>query len=112
MFKVNTELVNDVYVLHFKGKADSTALNELQNVIDTIMGEERTKVIADMKALEYINSVSIRLLLVLYKYISEENGQLIICEMNSVISKVFEISGLDQILNIKQDYKESLNELL
>jgi len=112
MFKVNTEIINDVFVLHFKGKADTTALNELQNVIDTIMGEQRTKVIANMKSLEYINSISIRLLLVLYKYINEENGKLIVCETNNVINKVFEISGLNQILNIKKDYKESLNELL
>ncbi len=112
MFTITREAINDVIIIRMNGKTDTDSVRTMQDAIDEIIGGQVLKVIIDMRNLEYLNSVTIRLLLVIYKYLSEENGELIFCGLNKVINNVFEIAGLKQIFTIEEDCKSSLNKLI
>ena len=58
--------------------------------------------------MDYISSAGLRLVLVVAKRLKQDNGQLLLCGMQSHIREVFDISGFLAILNVADTRSEAL----
>ena len=79
---------------------DTTTAPDFENEIMDEMGKFDS-LILDFKNLEYISSAGLRVLIVVAKKLKPEGIPFSIINVNSAISEVFTMSGLDKILDIR-----------
>ena len=92
---MSAEEVGVVTVLRFEGNLDTNTAPEAQERIDQLLSDGVRKLLVDFKALDYISSAGLRVLLATAKRMSAEGGGFRICHPNEMVREVFEISGFD-----------------
>ena len=81
------------------GRLDTTTAPELEAELKaSLSGVE--KLALDFKALEYVSSAGLRVLLSAQKIMNKQ-GDMVIRNVNETISEVFEITGFSDILTIE-----------
>jgi anti-anti-sigma factor len=63
----------------------------------------------NFERLSYINSIGLRVILVVSKQLNRSDGQLCICSLNEPVREVFDITGFSTILNVVDTEPEALN---
>ncbi len=61
-----------------------------------------------LEHLSFISSVGLRVLLVAAKQLQHVQGEVRVCNPNAVVMKVFDISGLNMIIQIAMTENEAL----
>ena len=82
-----------------EGRVDTTTAPELEKSLKEDM-EGCTELILDFKAVEYISSAGLRVLLSAQKIMSKQ-GEMTLINVNSDIMEIFEVIGFSDILTIK-----------
>ena len=90
----------EALTIELTGRLDTVTSTELADAVaqETIT---ETLIVIDFKALEYISSAGLRVLLALKKQFSEENKEMEIHNVNDVIMEVFKVTGFINILTVK-----------
>ena len=86
-------------VVGVRGRADAESADELESALRAAM-KTHTKVAADLGGLDYISSAGLRALIQAARAAQEKGVDLAICSPTASVKKVFDMSGLHQILNI------------
>ena len=81
------------------GRLDTTTAPKLEAELKQSIGDS-TKLIFDFEKLEYLSSAGLRVLLAAQKVMNKQ-GEMIIRNVNEVISEVFEVTGFSDILTIE-----------
>jgi anti-anti-sigma factor len=105
---IGVEEVGSVNVLRFEGNLDTNTAPEAQDRFDQLIGEGAKKLLVDFKALDYISSAGLRVLLATAKRLGAEGGSLRICNLNDTVREVFEISGFSTIFSVFDTESEAL----
>lgn len=82
-----------------EGRLDTMTSPELEERLEPEF-EETEMLIFDLQKLEYISSAGLRVLLSALK-VMQEQGEMVIRNVNSVVMDVFEVTGFIDILNIE-----------
>lgn len=82
-----------------EGRLDTTTAPKLEAELKQSLGDS-TKLIFDFEKLEYLSSAGLRVLLAAQKVMNKQ-GEMIIRNVNEVISEVFEVTGFSDILTIE-----------
>ncbi len=82
-----------------EGRVDTTTAPELEKSLKEDM-EGCTELVLDFKAVEYISSAGLRVLLSAQKIMSKQ-GEMTLINVNSDIMEIFEVTGFSDILTIK-----------
>ncbi len=95
---INKELEKTKLTIRLEGRLDTTTSpaleTELKQSLDGI-----TELILDFEKLEYISSAGLRILLSVQKVMNKQ-GNMIVKNVNEVISEVFEVTGFSDILTV------------
>ena len=84
--------------LKVSGRLDTMTAPELENVIkENLNGAE--KLVLDFKALEYISSAGLRVVLGARKAMG--NGAFSVCNLCSDVREIFDITGFSDIITIE-----------
>ena len=82
-----------------EGRLDTTTAPQLEDKLkDSLDGV--TKLVFDLKALDYISSAGLRVLLSAQK-IMKKQGDMTIRNANEAVNEIFEVTGFSEILNIE-----------
>ena len=89
---IKVEVINDITVIELNGDLDSSSAREVQ---DQILAESRphSKILLDMSRVQYMSSAGLRLLLLLYRRIREQVGQVAIVGMTEDVKDIMKITG-------------------
>jgi len=93
------------------GEVDASSSIELDNAIAEAVNSGQKKFLVDCSALEYISSAGLGVFMSHIEDFKKENINLILYGLNEKVHNVFEILGLDQLLQIektKEDAKQKL----
>lgn len=85
--------------LKLEGRLDTTTAPQLEREIEKSL-IEITTLILDMEGLEYLSSAGLRVILMLQKKMNQQ-GTMVVKNVNETIMEVFEITGFVDILNIQ-----------
>ena len=88
----------ELITLEIAGRVDTTTSPNLEAVIKEI-SEDIKELVFNMSEVEYISSAGIRVLLGAYKKMSANQGLMRIEKPNEIVREVFEMTGLEQMLN-------------
>ncbi len=99
MLNINKTINNTTAVFTLEGRLDTSTApeleKELKNSLDGI-----TTLTLDMKALDYISSAGLRVLLFAQKTMNKQ-GNMTIRNANQTIMEIFEVTGFSDILTIE-----------
>ncbi|MCM1046249.1 MAG: STAS domain-containing protein [Candidatus Gastranaerophilales bacterium] len=98
--KIESEKKERSLVLKLSGRLETTTAPELQKVVDNEL-EGIEEVVIDMEQLAYVSSAGLRVLLAASKKMTAKQGSLIVCHVGEDIMDVFEITGFNEILDIR-----------
>lgn len=97
--KVETLRNGTELTMRLTGSLDTMTAPQLEGKLkQELPGVE--KLLLDFAALEYLSSAGLRVLLAAHKVMNKQ-GQMIVRNVNNVISEVFEITGFSDILTIE-----------
>jgi anti-sigma B factor antagonist len=100
MIQVTEQSQSGWCVLGVTGRADAEAAEELEARLRGAVGSH-SKVAADFSALDYISSAGIRAVLQAARAAQAGQVEFAVCAPSAPVRKVFDMSGLDQILTIR-----------
>jgi anti-anti-sigma factor len=100
MIQVTEETRGGWRIVGVRGRLDAESADELEHVLHTAIWTHG-KVAADFAALDYISSAGLRAIVQAARAAQGRSVEFTICSLNSSVRKVFDISGLHQILRVE-----------
>ncbi len=89
----------DKLTLTLEGRLDTTTTPQLEEELKSVLNDVKTLVF-DFGSLEYLSSAGLRVLLATQKQMNQQ-GSMIITNVNDTIMEVFEVTGFVDILTIQ-----------
>ena len=106
--KVREEREGDVVVLEPEGRVDSTTAPVLGERLTTVLSGRDTRLVLDLKSLEYISSAGFRMLLLAARRAEATGGRLVLCGVMGKVRQLFELAGFLDLLPLYTSREESL----
>ncbi|MBZ4682700.1 MAG: anti-sigma factor antagonist [Fusobacteriaceae bacterium] len=107
-FEILEEKIGDTIILRVKGELDALVAPQLKDKLIKLTENGVKKIIIDFKELVHINSLAMGILRGRLKEIRENDGDLKLINLNSHISTIFEMVGLDELFDIYDNENEAL----
>ncbi|KEO73087.1 STAS domain-containing protein [Anditalea andensis] len=110
MLQIDIREENGHVILVLTGEVDASNSVDLDNAIQGLI-QPKKKIIMDGSALEYISSAGLGVFMSYLEEFETNEIQFVIIGLNSKVFNVFHILGLDQLITIKTNKEEALQEL-
>ncbi|MHA7811954.1 MAG: STAS domain-containing protein [Phycisphaerales bacterium] len=98
-----------VVVLAPTSDIDMSRSPELRSVLRQEMGGDTHKVVIDLEEVEYMDSSGLATLVEAMRNASGSNSKLVICNMGTKVSAIFEIARLDSFFSIVSSRDEAIS---
>jgi anti-sigma B factor antagonist len=111
-FDIATEKLEDgVYVIGLSGEVDLYTAPEFKQELIDAVAEGARHVVVDLSQTTFIDSTTLGVLVGGIRRLREKDGDLSLVCKDRNISKIFEITGLDQVFPISNSRDEALKRL-
>lgn len=87
-------------VVSVRGRADAESAEQLETALRTAV-EQNDRVAADLSRLDYVSSAGLRAFIQTARAAQTRRGEFAICSPIPSVKRVFDMSGLHQILKIQ-----------
>ncbi len=98
--QITTNISNHNLIISLSGRLDTITSPQLEEEINRNSFDEIETVTLNMRALEYISSAGLRVVLKLHKKMTAQGGQLKLINVNDMIMEIFTMTGMDCFLEI------------
>ncbi len=109
MQDIQTENKDGFVIVHLKGRIDATNSGQVHEKIMHEIKKGCGNMIVNFSEVNYISSAGLRVVIYASKSLAKSSGSFSICSLNDNLRKIFEISGLVDLLSIHDDLESSLN---
>jgi len=107
--KLSYEVLEGNNVLKVDGNVIFENSNQVKEEAKEIIKEKEIyNLIVDLSSASYLDSSGIGVILSLFKFMRDNNGKLIIANPNEKVKRVFEVTKLNQILDIYNDINKAI----
>ncbi len=93
------------------GEVDASSSIELDNAISEAVNSSQSKFLVDCTSLDYISSAGLGVFMSHIEDFKRKGITLILFGLNEKVENVFEILGLDQLLEMRKTKEEAKNSL-
>ena len=90
--------IDDNLVITLEGRLDSTNSQELMDTISNSL-QGVTDLVIDLEKLEYMSSAGLRVMLSAQKTMNKQ-GSMIVRNASELVRSVFDITGMDSVINM------------
>ena len=97
MLKITTEKNDKTLLYKLDGELDLITSKDLSEAIKV---DECDEMVIDCGNLAYLTSAGIRVLMAADRDMSAKGGSMTVLNINEAVKEVFELTGVDKILNI------------
>ncbi len=108
---VSTEHNDSAVIMCPAGRIDGNTVSILEGALQEQYDAGYNILVFDFKELNYISSAGLRVLLLTARRSQQSGGKVIFCGLAENISQIFQISGFNDILNVKSSRAEALADL-
>jgi len=110
MLQIDKIEENEHVILVLTGEVDASNSVDLDNAIQELVGSNK-KILLDGSSLDYISSAGLGVFMSYLEEFESNDIQFVIFGLNTKVYNVFHILGLDQLITIKTNKEEALQEL-
>ncbi|MDZ7263081.1 MAG: STAS domain-containing protein [candidate division KSB1 bacterium] len=107
-FEVTKKDHDDIVVLYIKGYLDAHTAPVLENQLQSLIEEQRYKIVVNFKDLAYISSAGLGVFMGFIENIREHQGDIKLTNMNPKIYRVFDLLGFPTIYDILEDEQQAI----
>jgi len=107
MVNVNSEHVDDYYLITIDGEVDASSSIHLDKAMKDALLSGLKKILVDCKDLQYISSAGLGVFISYIQEMESKQIKLVLFNMNQKVYKVFEILGLHRLLTITDSEEEA-----
>lgn len=86
--------VKDVDVIALSGRLDPIGAGQVKEILAPFLQKTPGKLVINLAAVVYISSAGLRELFVAAKACKSHAGELILCQLNADVQRIFEIAAL------------------
>lgn len=110
--QVDMETIGEILIVRLEGELDHHTAELLRSKMEKEINESDVRhILLSLKNLHFMDSSGLGVILGRYKQISSRGGDMIVCSINPVIYRLFELSGLFKIIKVKDSEQEALHVL-
>lgn len=96
-------------VLAVSGRMHASNALQFEEACQRCMIEGHTDLVADLGGLTYISSMGLRSFLSVTKTLQGQGGTLQLCCLKGLVKQVFEITGMAQVLQIRESVESAVS---
>lgn len=111
MVEINLKKEGDVDVLEVIGEVDASSSIQLDNALKNAIESGDGKLLIDCKSLDYISSAGLGVFMSYIEDINAKGAKMIIVGLNDKVKNVFNILGLDQLLETAASKEEGTERM-
>jgi anti-sigma B factor antagonist len=105
-------LGSDAYIVAARGELDVATAAGLRNALETARGSGARRLIADLAAVTFFDSAALGVIVTSARQLRMSGGELVVVSDDPRIVRVFEITGLDNVVRVERSLIEAVNELV
>ncbi len=95
-------------VVQVEGRIDGTTAPEFEDGLKRAISQDDRAVVINFGGVSYVSSAGLRAILLIAKYIGQREAKFALYALQELTREVFEISGFDQIIQIRASKAEAL----
>lgn len=80
-----------------------------KEIKDLLAKEEVEKLVINLHRVDFLDSTGVGVLLSIFKYMQENNGAIVICELQKAVNKIIKITKMDIIIPVYSSVEEAVN---
>ncbi len=100
MIQLTEETRSGWHIVAVRGRADAESADRLETALRTAV-DTSPKVAADLSGLDYVSSAGLRAFIQAARAAEARNAEFAICSPTTGVKRVFDLSGLQQILKVQ-----------
>lgn len=108
MFEYSTEKQGECTVIHMAGGLDAIAVAEFERQVMGLVESGTSKIVLDMKELQYISSAGLHIVLRLMQKVKAANGWLGLCSLSTMVEEVISLVGFRRIIPVFENLDNAL----
>jgi anti-anti-sigma factor len=105
-------LENEILIIAISGRLDAATAPIADETIKKTLEEHTNRLLFDLKDLEYLSSGGLRVILGAAKEMRRREGKVALAGLNKFVYEIFEVSGFQSLIPIKDTVEEGLKELV
>lgn len=111
MVEITTNKENDIQIIHVNGEIDAGSSIHLDNAFNEARENGMKKVAVDLSQLHYISSAGLGVFVSHLDEFELEQVKLVIYGIQEKVRQVFDILGLEKVIQIKPSKEEGIKVL-
>jgi anti-anti-sigma factor len=105
-------VADEIQILRPQGRLDSASSPVLERQAFEVIDAGGRRLLIDFVELDYISSAGLRTALAVAKRMTAAGGRLALCSLSPQVAEVFEISGVDAIIDIHPSAESATERLI
>lgn len=105
--EINTTRETDFYLIHLSGDLDASSCITLDKAISEAAAGGEKKLLIDCNDLQYISSAGLGVFMSYLQDFEADNVSMTLYGLNTKVKRVFQILGLDALINIVSNKEEA-----
>ncbi len=109
--EITHRVENEILIFAIKGRLDAATAPIADETINKTLEEHINRLLFDLSALEYLSSGGLRVILSAAKELRRREGKVVLAGLTQYVYEIFEVSGFNSLIPIKDTVEEGLKEL-
>ena len=110
--ELSAKVTGNILICRIKGELDHHSAEEFRDFVDRRLENNPVKhLLLDFSHLSFMDSSGIGVLIGRYKKVTMLGGKVVVVNENKQISRVFEVSGIYEIINTYGSISKAINDL-
>ena len=108
MLKAQFFIRKTILFIRFSGELDQKSVEKMRIRVTELISNYRIEyLIINCRELNFMDSTGIGFIIGRYNQLKEVNGKIILCEMNELITKIVNVSGITIIVTVKKTEEDA-----
>jgi anti-sigma B factor antagonist len=102
------QLPQGKWLIGVQGRLDQSQTPELETQLNTLLDNNQYHLVIDLTEVNYVNSGGLRCLVGVWRKAKQQNGDVVLCGLNSRVQEIFAMVGFDKVFQIFPDRHQAL----
>lgn len=111
-FNVEHKEINNIDCLYLKGHLDAHTAPELEQVLSSLVTNNRNKILVNLQELEYISSAGLGVFMAFIEDVRDKGGDIKLTSMKPKVYSVFDLLGFPLLFDIEDDQEKAIQKFL
>jgi anti-anti-sigma factor len=110
--QISTRDSYGVTVVDMEGSLDTTTSGEIGDALVALVKDGKSKILLNLKKLDYISSAGLRAILVAAKLLQNSGGEMRMSTPNDTVRSIMDVSGFNSMLKLDDTEADALAKLI